>query len=613
MTDAAVVIPIYKNSLSENEEISLERCFRILGRHMIIFAAPEGLDISGITSRWTSLYPQARTGTERFGIKYFDGIRAYNRLVLSEDFYRRFEEYRYILIYQTDAFVFRDELDLWCGKGYDYIGAPWLPLNRKYENPLRKMWLKTYRHLYRGKNAAHHKFHLYEVGNGGFSLRKVKKFIDITHKYREQIDRQLADDAEFYPEDLWLLLELKGKDRLRKPSYREAAQFAAECRPEWAMRINHGRLPFGCHAWYHRLYADFWEKIILTKAWTESAPDSPVRMRPETGEKDTGGGRPAVSVIIPAYNAETCIRRCLESVLTQTYREMDVIIINDGSTDGTDSIVREYADKDTRIRYFVQENSGTAATRERGINTATGKYIQFLDADDTFRDRDTICRLVMAAEENDADMVLSPFIRRDEANPDKDRLSEIPDKEKMSGTDCLKYMLEGKAYWAVWTKFHRRSLYAPHMSFPAITLGEDVIISTQTAMRAKNIIAVRYPSVDYHICPSSVTMQIDDRKYGDFRIYLQWLYTFIESNNLREILGEKTLAHFHLINTMMRMHWKRLDGFGQDMEKVVRDIGRYPELCRNLSRRERRIVMTWKHSSAAGRLLMRHYMKRRKI
>ena len=97
MTDAAVVIPIYKNSLSENEEISLERCFRILGRHMIIFAAPEGLDISGITSRWTSLYPQARTGTERFGIKYFDGIRAYNRLVLSEDFYRRFEEYRYIL------------------------------------------------------------------------------------------------------------------------------------------------------------------------------------------------------------------------------------------------------------------------------------------------------------------------------------------------------------------------------------------------------------------------------------------------------------------------------------------------------------------------------------
>ena len=89
-----------------------------------------------------------------------------------------------------------------------------------------------------------------------------------------------------------------------------------------------------------------------------------------------------VSVIVPVYNVEKYLRQCLDSILQQTYQNLEILIINDGSTDGSDAICREYLEKDERISYFAKENTGISDTRNVGIRQATGEYVTFVDSDD---------------------------------------------------------------------------------------------------------------------------------------------------------------------------------------------------------------------------------------
>ena len=91
-----------------------------------------------------------------------------------------------------------------------------------------------------------------------------------------------------------------------------------------------------------------------------------------------------ISVVIPAYNAEQFLDETLESVLSQTYENWECIIVNDGSTDNTESIAKKWCEKDARFRYFYKENSGASDTRNLGIKKARGEYIAFLDADDLY-------------------------------------------------------------------------------------------------------------------------------------------------------------------------------------------------------------------------------------
>lgn len=91
---------------------------------------------------------------------------------------------------------------------------------------------------------------------------------------------------------------------------------------------------------------------------------------------------PKISVIIPVFNGEKYLRKCLDSVILQTYKNLEIIIVNDGSTDGTAQILSEYKAKDDRIRVFEQEHSGTANARNYGMTAASGEYISFVDADD---------------------------------------------------------------------------------------------------------------------------------------------------------------------------------------------------------------------------------------
>ena len=108
-----------------------------------------------------------------------------------------------------------------------------------------------------------------------------------------------------------------------------------------------------------------------------------VLKKEETGTAEKSNGEyPVVSVIIPVYNSEKYTEKCIRSLLGQTYRNLELLIIDDGSTDQSGAILDRLAGEDTRIRLLHQKNAGVAAARNRGIDLATGTYLTFVDGDD---------------------------------------------------------------------------------------------------------------------------------------------------------------------------------------------------------------------------------------
>ena len=117
--------------------------------------------------------------------------------------------------------------------------------------------------------------------------------------------------------------------------------------------------------------------------------------------------QPLVSVIVPVYNAKLHIARCVESIRKQSYQNLEIILVNDGSSDVSLQVVDMYARVDKRILLIDKANSGVSATRNLAISMATGKYLQFADSDD-YLAPDATRLLVEKAEQNTADLVIAP-------------------------------------------------------------------------------------------------------------------------------------------------------------------------------------------------------------
>ena len=115
---------------------------------------------------------------------------------------------------------------------------------------------------------------------------------------------------------------------------------------------------------------------------------------------------PLVSIIVPVYNVQNSVARCLESICAQTWKDIEVILVNDGSRDESFSICEQFREKDPRIVLVDKSNSGVSETRNCGMSLARGKYVQFVDSDD-YLDPDFTERLVTAAEANNADLVIA--------------------------------------------------------------------------------------------------------------------------------------------------------------------------------------------------------------
>lgn len=238
----AVVIPIYQANLTDAEQMSLRQCMQVLGNYPVIIVKPESLDLPAFRQEYPSLTFQS------FDNRFFKGVDAYNRLMVSIDFYKTFTAYEYILIYQLDAFVFRDELKEWCAKGYGYIGAPSLHQSQFDTIPAESAQdfadaLSTHR----------------VVLNGGLSLRRIPAILRYLKIYNTFYPAWKGNEDMLFCQEATRLKPMKLFMKL--PEWREALRFSFEKSPAASYELTGHQLPFACHAW-ERYDAPFWVPFI---------------------------------------------------------------------------------------------------------------------------------------------------------------------------------------------------------------------------------------------------------------------------------------------------------------------------------------------------------------
>lgn len=270
-----IVVPLYKNELSNYEEIAIKRLiFVFKDLYPVFLAIPKSLVITNTVLKNNNFL------FKRFDDSYFVSISSYNKLMLSINFYKQFDDFDYMLIYQTDCYVFKNDLEYWVNKKYDYIGAPWF-WESFFEN---KKLIKK----------------IFQVGNGGFSLRKIATHLSILEsdkkikfslktflvikrfkhlnffkavwdyfQYRltdlftlkSKTALSFIEDTDVVEDVFWSIVSKKYNANFYVPTVEEAANFCFEKNPEILFGMNKKELPFACHAW-QRYGLDFYKPFF---------------------------------------------------------------------------------------------------------------------------------------------------------------------------------------------------------------------------------------------------------------------------------------------------------------------------------------------------------------
>lgn len=211
-----------------------------------------------------------------------------------------------------------------------------------------------------------------------------------------------------------------------------------------------------------------------------------------------------ITVMIPAYNAEKYIGRCIESLLKQTYKEIEILIVNDGSKDNTKSICEEYFQKDTRVRLVNQENGGEGAARNTGLREAKGKYLSFVDADDYVKE-DFIERLHTNLVKNNAGLAICGFKELKEDAVLNETSGDITFMNQEKGMEMLLREDSFKGY--VWNKiFDLDIIRQKKLSFDvSLAVWTDVLFVFQYMRHIDKIVFDPTPEYYYIYLETSVS------------------------------------------------------------------------------------------------------------
>lgn len=230
---------------------------------------------------------------------------------------------------------------------------------------------------------------------------------------------------------------------------------------------------------------------------------------------------PKVSVIIPVYNVEKYLRKCLDSVINQTLKDIEIICVDDGSTDGSGKILDEYAQKDERIKVIHQKNQGLACSRNNAMKIAQGEYILFLDSDDYIRE-DTCEILFKQALAHNLDMLSFSGINFDNNSGklQKNTYYQYDYLPKNFDTECFNYkqctqFIDKMAVSACLTFYRRQFLEQNHIAFPPHLFFEDNVFYTHALLKAERCGICREMLYFRRVHPESVT-QNWNKHFADY-------------------------------------------------------------------------------------------------
>lgn len=268
-----------------------------------------------------------------------------------------------------------------------------------------------------------------------------------------------------------------------------------------------------------------------------------------------------VSIIVPVYNVERYIDKCLRSIINQTLQNIEVIIVNDGSTDGSQNIIDKYASKyNDKIISLRKENGGLADARNYGLRYASGEYVGFVDSDDWI-EPDMYEKLYKCADQKKADIVISDFIFEPDSNVIHTNITEGTSLTLTSHPSLL--LTEA----SVCNKLFKRSLFTENnIEFPKGKLHEDRLAICKLYYFADNIVYIREGL--YHYLKgrgNSITTSVNMKKYNDILISLESIYCFFEEVNYTSKISRDLDTLF--VNTYIAFSMKAIRELKSSKEK----------------------------------------------
>ncbi len=225
-----------------------------------------------------------------------------------------------------------------------------------------------------------------------------------------------------------------------------------------------------------------------------------------------------VSVIVPVYNVKEYLQEALDSLLAQTYRNLEILVVDDGSTDGSEKICDEYARKDARIQVIHQENQGLSGARNTAMDLMTGELVMFLDSDDAYHP-EMIRKMVETLCREQTDIVLCRFsVRRTllKMHPNTPGVRRFPSapEGKYDRVGALQALASEQFNYSVWNKIYRRKLW-DGIRFPQGHVYEDVVTDYRILDRITSLYVLDEELYFQRIHPGTITKTISERSIRD--------------------------------------------------------------------------------------------------
>lgn len=231
--------------------------------------------------------------------------------------------------------------------------------------------------------------------------------------------------------------------------------------------------------------------------------------------------RPKISIIVPVYNVEKYLHRCIDSILNQTFTNFELLLIDDGSTDTSSRICDEYVKKDNRIRVFHKKNGGVSSARNVGLNNATGEWIAFVDSDDRVDDiwlekyNDNI--------DIDTDIIFQGYVREEKNNK---QLFFYYDNPNQKGTkDIISELEQRDLFGWTWIKIFKANIIRKHnLRFNEnISMSEDLIFTLEFCLHINRIKVLSSTTYHYYNTPNSLVHKIISCE--DIKMTMELVYT----------------------------------------------------------------------------------------
>lgn len=230
---------------------------------------------------------------------------------------------------------------------------------------------------------------------------------------------------------------------------------------------------------------------------------------------------PKISIIIPIYNAEKYLCRCLDSVLNQTFTDWECLLVDDGSIDCSGGVIREYESKDTRFRVFHKDNGGVSTARNLGLGNAQGEWVTFLDADDALEEI-FLEKLI----QNDADLIVGAYRMLDAADNQifDSSLGKQDFRNESEWREWLPSVITDQLFLAPWAKFFKRCIIGDMRFLESQRLGEDVHFIHRYLKKCKTITVTDEARYIYlQSSTAKYLMSLDDSLWHLANIYASYI------------------------------------------------------------------------------------------